>query len=55
MAADAVGPMLPVPGIYGPEELRGISPTEIKTSAFFLENSLQVSDHIPGCGISLRN
>ena len=46
VAADAVDPYAPVPGIYGPEELRGISPTEIKTSAFFLENSLQVSDRL---------
>ena len=45
-AGDSVDPYSPVPGVYGPEELRGISPTEIKTRAAFLENILQASDNL---------
>ena len=45
-AADSVDPYSPIPGVYGPEELRGISPTEIKTRAAFLENVLQVSESL---------
>ena len=45
-AGDSVDPYSPIPGVYGPEELRGISPTEIKTRAAFLENILQASDNL---------
>lgn len=43
---DAVDPFSPVPGVYGPEELRGISPTDIETRAVFAENALTISEHI---------
>ncbi|TQV88578.1 TonB-dependent receptor [Aliikangiella coralliicola] len=41
---DAVDLYDVVPGVYGPRELRGISPTEIDTLAIFAENALQVND-----------
>ncbi|HWI20225.1 MAG TPA: TonB-dependent receptor [Vicinamibacterales bacterium] len=44
--ADAVDPFNPSPGVYGPIELRAISPTVIGTFAVFAENSLAVSDRI---------
>lgn len=41
---DAVDPYDPVPGGYGPQELRGVSPTGIETRALFLEDSLRIND-----------
>lgn len=41
---DSVDPFAPIPGQYGPEELRGVSPTDIETRAAFVEDMLQVSD-----------
>ena len=41
---DSVDPFSPVPGRYGPEELRGVSPTDIETRAVFLEDMLEISD-----------
>ena len=35
-----------MPGVYGPEELRGISPTAIKTWALFLEDAFAVTDRL---------
>jgi iron complex outermembrane receptor protein len=43
---DAVNLFRPTPGLYGPEELRGISPTEIDTRAIFLEDALQINDRL---------
>jgi len=43
---DAVDLLDPVPGLYGPEELRGISPTAIGSWAIFLEDSLVVTDRL---------
>ena len=43
---DAVNPLNPVPGEYGPVELRGISPTTIDAWAIFAEDSLAVTDRI---------
>lgn len=43
---DAVDPYNPVPGVYGPEELRGISPTDIETRAFFMEDALGISEQL---------
>ena len=45
-AADIVDRFDPVPGLYGPEELRGISPTEIRTRAIFAEDSLMLSSNV---------
>jgi iron complex outermembrane receptor protein len=41
---DSVDPFSPIPGLYGPEELRGVSPTDIETRALFLEEMLKVND-----------
>ena len=41
---DSVDPYAPIPGRYGPEELRGVSPTDIETRAVFVEDVLRVSD-----------
>lgn len=41
---DSVDPLLPVPGSYGPRELRGISPTLIDTRALFLEDMFELND-----------
>lgn len=41
---DAVDLYDPVPGVYGPRELRGVSPTEIDTRAVFAENALNIND-----------
>ncbi|WP_179957751.1 TonB-dependent receptor [Exilibacterium tricleocarpae] len=41
---DGVDAFNPEPGRYGPEELRGISPTDISTLAAFFGNALQVTD-----------
>jgi iron complex outermembrane receptor protein len=43
---DAVDVLNPVPGVYGPEELRGISPTAINTWALFLEDSAAVTSRL---------
>jgi iron complex outermembrane receptor protein len=43
-SGDSVDLLNPVPGVYGPEELRGISPTAIDTWAVFVEDSLAVTD-----------
>ena len=43
---DAVELLNPVPGTYGPRELRGISPTYIDSWAFFAEDSLPVTSRI---------
>ena len=43
---DAVDVINPVPGTYGPRELRGISPTYIDSWAFFAEDSLPVSSRV---------
>lgn len=43
---DAVSLLNPVPGLYGPEELRGISPTGIKTWALFSEDSLALTQRV---------
>ncbi len=42
-AGDAVDPYNPVPGLYGPLELRGTSPTDIRTQAFFVEDALDIT------------
>lgn len=41
---DSVDPYAPVPGVYGPIELRGVSPTEIRSRAVFLEDALEIGD-----------
>jgi len=43
---DAVDLFSPVPGRYGPEELRGVSPTDIQTFAVFAEDALQINDRL---------
>ena len=43
---DAVDVFDPVPGTYGPRELRGNSPTYINSWAFFAEDSLPVHDRV---------
>ncbi|MDA1091656.1 MAG: TonB-dependent receptor [Acidobacteria bacterium] len=43
---DAVDLLNPVPGLYGPRELRGTSPTGINAWSFFGEDSLPVTDRI---------
>ena len=43
---DAVDLLNPVPGVYGPRELRGISPTFIDSWAFFAEDSVAVTDRV---------
>jgi iron complex outermembrane receptor protein len=45
-AGDAVDPYAPIAGLYGPEELRGVSPTDIQTQAVFLENALKISHRL---------
>jgi len=46
MAGDAVDPFNPVPGLYGPIELRGISPTVLDQWAVFAENSLALTSRL---------
>jgi iron complex outermembrane recepter protein len=41
---DSVDPYDPIPGVYGPLELRGVSPTDIRTGAVFLEDALDVTE-----------
>lgn len=43
---DSVDLLNPVPGVYGPEEIRGISPTGIDSWALFAEDSLAVTDRL---------
>jgi iron complex outermembrane receptor protein len=43
---DSVDPVNPVPGTYGPEEIRGISPTDIGTWALFVEDSIAVAPRL---------
>jgi iron complex outermembrane receptor protein len=43
---DAVDLLNPVPGNYGPLELRGISPTKIDTWGVFVEDSMAVTDRL---------
>jgi iron complex outermembrane recepter protein len=43
---DAVDLLDPVPGVYGPEELRSISPTAIDTWALFLEDSFALTPRL---------
>ena len=43
---DSVDLLSPVPGLYGQEELRGISPTAITTWGMFLEDSLAITNRI---------
>ena len=43
---DAVDLLNPVPGVYGPRELRGISPTFIDSWAFFVEDSVPVTSRV---------
>ncbi|MEQ9450978.1 MAG: TonB-dependent receptor [Pseudomonadales bacterium] len=43
---DSVDPYAPVPGRYGPRELRGVSPTDIETRAVFLEDVLAINEHL---------
>jgi iron complex outermembrane recepter protein len=43
---DSVNLLSPVPGQYGPVELRGISPTAIATWGVFAENSLAVAPRL---------
>jgi iron complex outermembrane recepter protein len=40
---DSVDPYHPIPGVYGPLELRGVSPTQIETRAVFAEDALDVT------------
>ena len=44
VAGDSVDPYQPIAGRYGPEELRGVSPTDIQTRAVFLEDVFKMSD-----------
>ncbi|HEY7444924.1 MAG TPA: TonB-dependent siderophore receptor [Vicinamibacterales bacterium] len=43
---DSVDPLNPVPGTYGQEEIRGISPTGIGTWGLFVEDSLAVTSRL---------
>jgi iron complex outermembrane receptor protein len=45
-AGDSVDPLIPVPGNYGPRELRGVSPTEIDTRAVFFEDAFDLTSTI---------
>jgi iron complex outermembrane receptor protein len=45
-AGDSVDPLIPVPGNYGPRELRGVSPTEIDTRAVFFEDAFDLTSMI---------
>jgi iron complex outermembrane receptor protein len=41
---DSVDFLDPKVGVYGPRELRGVSPTQIETRALFVEDLLQITD-----------
>lgn len=43
---DSVDPYNPVPGLYGPMELRGVSPTDIQSLAIFAEDALELTDKL---------
>ena len=43
---DGVDLLNPVPGVYGPRELRGIAPTYIDSRAFFIEDSLALTSRV---------
>jgi iron complex outermembrane recepter protein len=43
---DAVDLLNPVPGVYGPRELRGVSPTGVDSWALFAEDSLPVTSRV---------
>lgn len=45
-AADALNPYNPVAGSYGQRELRGVSPTDMSTSAIFFGNALQLTEQL---------
>ncbi len=45
-AGDSVNLLSPVPGVYGPEEIRGISPTGIDSWGVFLEDALKVAPRV---------
>jgi iron complex outermembrane receptor protein len=47
---DAVDPSNPIPGVYGPRELRGVSPTTIDTKAVFLEDAFDATDRLTFVG-----
>ena len=50
-----VGLPTPIAGLYGPEELRGVSPTDIQTRALFLEKYAQAErSTIGGWCLSVR-
>ena len=43
---DSVDPFNPIPGSYGPVELRGTSPTAINTRALFFEDAFDLTDRL---------
>ena len=43
---DSVDLYAPIAGNYGPEELRGVSPTDIETKALFFENVTEISERL---------
>lgn len=45
-ASDSVSLYDPTPGLYGPLELRGVSPTDIQSVAVFAENAVQLTDKL---------
>ncbi|WP_158966228.1 TonB-dependent siderophore receptor [Paraglaciecola sp. L3A3] len=45
-AEDAVDPYNPVAGFYGQEELRGASPTQMKTQAIFAEDAVELNSDL---------
>ena len=47
---DSVDLYEPLPGSYGPEELRGVSPTEIQTRAVFFEDVLNIGNRFSVIG-----
>ncbi|MET1255640.1 TonB-dependent receptor [Aliikangiella maris] len=44
VGSDSVDPYNPQPGLYGPEEVRGNSPTEIEMQAFFIEDVVKFNE-----------
>jgi iron complex outermembrane recepter protein len=43
---DSVNLLNPVPGVYGPEEIRGISPTGINSWTLFAEDSMAITSRL---------
>lgn len=43
---DSVDPYNPIPGVYGPLELRGVSPTDIQSTAIFAEDALELTQKL---------